>query len=206
MITIVDYGMGNIGSIANMFKKIGVPSRITGDPDQIASAQKILLPGVGSFDAAMSRIAEQGIREVLDRKALVEKVPVLGICLGMQLLTDSSEEGQLPGLGWIPAQTLAFTGRVDSAACRVPHMGWNVVTVAAQNPVTQGFESVEEMRFYFVHSYFVRCRHPENVLLKTTHGVSFDSAIFRDNIYGAQFHPEKSHKYGMMFLENFARL
>ena len=206
MITIVDYGMGNIGSIANMLKKIGATSRITGKADEIASAGKILLPGVGSFDAAMARIAAQGLREVLDRKALEEKVPVLGICLGMQLLTDSSEEGSLPGLGWIPARTLAFTGRVDPAACKVPHMGWNVVRIRNGSPLTEGFDSLEDPRFYFVHSYFVQCDDEANAMFRTSHGVTFDSAIMKDNIYGAQFHPEKSHKFGMKLLENFARL
>lgn len=206
MIVIVDYGMGNLGSIVNMFKKIGVQSCITSKTADIAAARKILLPGVGAFDAAMTRINESGLLEVLNRKALEEKVPILGICLGMQLLTRSSEEGQLPGLGWIPADTLAFVGRIDTTRFKVPHMGWNVVEKTSPCPLTDGFEEFDETRFYFVHSYHVRCDNEDNSILRATHGLTFDAAIRRDNIYGAQFHPEKSHKFGMKLLANFAGL
>lgn len=206
MITIVDYGMGNLGSIANMFKKIGFASRITGELSEIDAAEKILLPGVGAFDTAMARIKENGLLDVLNRKALEEQIPILGICLGMQLLTDSSEEGSLPGLGWIPAKTLAFKGRIDTPPYKVPHMGWNIVEKHTPSPLTEGFEEFEEIRFYFVHSYYVQCKDERNSILRTTHGLTFDSAIQKDNIFGAQFHPEKSHKFGMKLLENFARL
>ncbi len=206
MVTIIDYGMGNLGSIANMFKKIGVPTSLTGKADEIAQASKILLPGVGAFDAALTRINEQGLREILDRKALVEKIPVLGICLGMQLLTTSSEEGTLPGLNWIPAKTLAFKGRIDTTQYKVPHMGWNLVEKHTPSILTAGFDAFDEIRFYFVHSYYVQCDDEQHSILKTTYGLSFDSAIQKENIYGAQFHPEKSHKFGMKLLENFARI
>lgn len=206
MITIIDYGMGNLGSIANMFKKIGVTSCITNNAEQIASAEKILLPGVGAFDTAMRRINESGLLNVLNRKALEEKIPILGICLGMQLLTNSSEEGELAGLGWIPARTLAFKGRIETPPYKVPHMGWNVVRKHTQSPLTEGFEKFDEIRFYFVHSYQVQCESESNSILRTTYGITFDSAIQKENIYGAQFHPEKSHKFGMKLLENFARL
>lgn len=206
MITIIDYGMGNLGSIANMFKKIGVASRITGDVEQIESAEKILLPGVGAFETAMARINGSGLLDVLNYKALEEKVPILGICLGMQLLTNSSEEGSLKGLGWIPAETLAFKGRIDTPPYKVPHMGWNVVRKHTPSPLTEGFEEFKEMLFYFVHSYFVRCLDERVSILRSTYGLTFDSAIQKDNIFGAQFHPEKSHKFGMKLLQNFARL
>lgn len=205
MITIVDYGMGNLGSIKNMFKYIGVESIIESDPDKIKNASKILLPGVGSFDNAMQKINENGLKEVLNEKALKEQVPVLGICLGMQLLTDSSEEGVLRGLGWISAKALSFKGRID-ATYKVPHMGWNVVHKANQSKLTEDFESFEELRFYFVHSYFVKVENEKNIILKTHYGFDFDSAIQKENIYGAQFHPEKSHKFGMKLFENFARI
>jgi imidazole glycerol-phosphate synthase subunit HisH len=205
MITIVDYGMGNLGSIQNMFKYIGVESSIESDPDKIQKASKILLPGVGSFDAAMAKIEKANLKEVLDSKALKEKVPVLGICLGMQLLTDSSEEGAYPGFGWISAQTIGFRNKID-VEHRVPHMGWNIVRGLNKSQLTVGFEDFEEMMFYFVHSYFVKVDDEKNSILKTTYGVEFDSAIQKDNIYGAQFHPEKSHKYGIKLFENFARL
>jgi len=206
MITIVDYGMGNLGSIFNMFKKIGVSSCITSDVEQIDAAEKILLPGVGAFDTAMARINASGLREVLNRKALEEKIPILGICLGMQLLTNSSEEGRLAGLGWIPAKTLAFKGRIDTPPYKVPHMGWNVVEKQTPSSLTEGFEDFEEVRFYFVHSYHVRCDDENNAILRTTYGLTFDSAIQMGNIFGAQFHPEKSHKFGKKLLQNFARL
>ncbi|MCD6068698.1 MAG: wbuY [Bacteroidetes bacterium] len=200
MITIINYGMGNLGSIVNMFKKIGVEAKVTGDIKEIEQADKILLPGVGAFDAAMSRIKANGLTEVLNYKATEQKVPVLGICLGMQLLTDSSEEGMLPGLGWIPAKTIKFNFTKESGL-KVPHMGWNMVKENRPSQLTKDFE--EESRFYFVHSYYVKCENDENSVLKTNYGLEFDSAIQKDNIYGAQFHPEKSHKFGMKLLKNF---
>jgi len=203
MITIIDYGMGNLGSISNMFKRIGVESEVTGNREKIASAKKILLPGVGAFDAAMERINEGGYREILDRKALQEKVPVFGICLGMQLLTNSSEEGKLPGLGWIPAKTTKFIFENDSKL-KVPHMGWNRVYEKNQSLLIRDLPP--EPRFYFVHSYYVLAENVNHILTTTIHGVEFNSIIQKENIYGAQFHPEKSHKFGMKLLENFARL
>lgn len=201
MITIVDYGMGNLGSILNMFKRIGASAEITGNLDALSRASKLLLPGVGAFDSAMSRINESGIRDVLDRKALQERIPVLGICLGMQLLTRSSDEGQLAGLGWINAVTRRFP---PSAGLKVPHMGWNIATPVRAHPLIG--DLLEESRFYFVHSYYVEVDDPRDALLKATHGVQFDAAVSHGNIHGAQFHPEKSHKFGMRFLANFAKL
>jgi glutamine amidotransferase len=201
MITIVDYGMGNLGSIQNMFKRLQVAARVTGDPAEIEHAEKILLPGVGAFDNAMQRINEGGLREALDRKALVEKVPVLGICLGMQLLTRFSEEGTVPGLGWIGASTRRFPA---APGLKVPHMGWNVTVPTRENPLTRGLDG--ELRFYFVHSYYVTVDNEDDSILKATHGIAFDAAVMRGNIYGAQFHPEKSHRFGMQLLKNFAEL
>jgi len=205
MITIVDYGMGNLGSIKNMFKYIGVEAHIESDIDKIKNASKILLPGVGSFDTAIRKINEGELREVLDEKALKEQVPILGICLGMQLLTDSSEEGTLSGLGWIPAETKNFKGIIDHTL-KVPHMGWNLVKESNSSALSEGFNEFEEVRFYFVHSYFVQVKNREHSILTTDYGIEFDSAIQKDNIYGAQFHPEKSHKFGMKLFENFARI
>lgn len=203
MICIIDYGMGNLGSVQNMFKRIGVKSLISGDPDVISKASKILLPGVGAFDTAMKRINEADLVGVLNQKALVEKVPVLGICLGMQLLTNSSEEGKLQGLGWIDGVTYNFKGNID-LSLRVPHMGWNIANILQQNQLTAGYSG--ETRFYFVHSYYVKVTNRRNCMMQTTYGVPFDSAIVKDNIFGAQFHPEKSHKFGMKFFENFAKI
>jgi len=205
LITIIDYEMGNIGSIANMFKYLGIDSSIESDPDKIKNASKIVLPGVGSFDTAIKKIEEKNLLEVLNEKALKEQVPILGICLGMQLLTKSSQEGVLDGLGWIPAKTISFKNRVESSL-KVPHMGWNIVKQIQDSELTEGFETFEESKFYFVHSYFVQVEEEKNSLLKTVYGVEFDSAIVKDNIFGVQFHPEKSHKFGMKLFENFARI
>lgn len=205
MITIIDYGMGNLGSIKNMFKYIGVESTIESDLDKIKNASKILLPGVGSFDTAMKKINQSDLKEVLNEKALKEQVPVLGICLGMQLLTNSSEEGTLDGLCWIDAKAMNFKNKIDKKY-RIPHMGWNIVNKSNKSALTQGFEEFDETRFYFVHSYFVKVEDEKNSILKTDYGIKFDSAIQKDNIMGAQFHPEKSHKFGMKLFENFARV
>ena len=205
MITIIDYGMGNLGSIQNMFKYIGVESTIENDVDKIKNASKILLPGVGSFDTAMKKINESDLKEVLNEKVLKEQIPVLGICLGMQLLTNSSEEGNLEGLGWIDAKAINFKEKIDKGY-GVPHMGWNIVNKSNDSQLTQGFEEFDESRFYFVHSYFVKVEDEKNSILKTSYGLEFDSAIQEDNIYGVQFHPEKSHKFGVKFFENFAKI
>lgn len=205
MITIVDYGMGNLGSIKNMFKYIGVETTIESDVDKIKNASKILLPGVGSFDTAMKKINESDLKEVLNEKALKEQVPVLGICLGMQLLTKSSEEGSISGLGWIDAKTMSFKDRIDKKY-RIPHMGWNLVNKSNDSLLTKDFDNFDEVIFYFVHSYFVKVEDEKNSILKTNYGVEFDCAIQKENIFGAQFHPEKSHKFGMKLFENFARI
>ena len=202
MITVIDYGMGNLGSVINMLKKIGVASKINSDLEEIKTATKLLLPGVGSFDKAMQRINDSGIKEGLDYKALKEDTPVLGICLGMQLLTNSSEEGIERGLGYINASTKKFTFQDNKM--KVPHMGWNLVEKSTSSLLTTNFD--EESRFYFVHSYYVEVEKQENSILKTTYGLEFDSAIQHKNIYGAQFHPEKSHKFGMKLLKNFSKI
>jgi glutamine amidotransferase len=203
MIIIVDYGMGNLGSVLNMFKKVGADAKISSDLDEISRAEKILLPGVGAFDTAMQRIHNAGMKDLLNQKALVEKVPILGICLGMQLLTHSSEEGILSGLGWIDGAAYNFKGAIDETL-RIPHMGWNVANIEQQNELTKGYDG--EIRFYFVHSYYVKVKNSNHSLMQTNYGLPFDSAIVKDNIFGAQFHPEKSHKFGMQFFKNFSKI
>lgn len=202
MITIIDYGMGNLGSVFNMFKKIGVVSKITSDLEEIKSAKKLILPGVGSFDKAMQKINLSGIKELLDCKVLTEETPILGICLGMQLLTNSSEEGKEKGLGYINASAKKFS--FQDKKMKVPHMGWNLVNKSTKSKLTESF--IEESRFYFVHSYYVEVKNQENSILKTQYGLEFDSAIQNKNVYGVQFHPEKSHKFGMKLLENFSKI
>ena len=203
MITIINYGLGNLGSVQNMLKRIGVPCKITADIKEIEAAEKILLPGVGAFDSAIQKIDELNLRNVLVHKAKVDKVPFLGICLGMQLLTRSSEEGVLKGLDLVPAKTVKFEFEASSNL-KIPHMGWNFVKQTTPSKLTQGFTS--DFRFYFVHSYKVMCDDIQNSILSTNYGGDFDAAIQNENVYGTQFHPEKSHKFGMQLLTNFAKL
>jgi glutamine amidotransferase len=200
MITIVDYNMGNLGSIQNMFRKIGQEAQITADPEVIALADKLILPGVGAFDAGMRNLERSQLIPLLNKRVLQDRVPTLGICLGMQLMTNSSAEGQCRGLGWIDAEVVRF--EPTQAGLKIPHMGWNRVIPTRPSELTHGLP--EEPRFYFVHSYFARCRNPADVLLTTPFGTSFHSAFQRDNVFGVQFHPEKSHKFGMALLRNFA--
>lgn len=202
MITIVDYGTSNLGSMSNMLRKIGVVSRIASTPEHLEDATKIIIPGVGSFDAGMKKLMESGMIPLLNRKVLEEKVPILGVCLGMHLMTRSSEEGELPGLGWLGARTVRFDQRAEPDL-RVPHMGWNEVHPAKPSPVLA--DMPEEARFYFAHSYFVKPENQGDVLLTARYGTSnFAAAVARDNIVAGQFHPEKSHRYGMWLLRNFA--
>lgn len=201
MIAIVDYGVGNLGSILNMLKRAGLEGVIAETEAQIEAADRIILPGVGAFDRAMQRLNASGLRAILDEKALVEKVPLLGICLGMQLLTMGSEEGVEPGLGYIDARAVRFP--ID-AHLKVPHMGWNQVTKAQASPLTDTLP--DDSRFYFVHSYHVQVANQANALLKCRYGLEFDAAITSGNIYGAQFHPEKSHRFGRALFANFGAL
>lgn len=206
-ILIVDYGAGNLASIQNMLKKVGHRSILSSDADEIRAARRIILPGVGAFDHGMKGLRERGLLDVLNHQVLEEKVPVLGICLGMQLLSGGSEEGESTGLGWIPARTVRFT--VDSPAgdeppLRVPHMGWADTTPTRPGGLFEGLE--EEARFYFVHSYHVVPEEESAVLARAHHGHEFVAAVEHENVRGVQFHPEKSHRFGMKLLENFAAL
>lgn len=200
MITIVDYNMGNLGSIVNMFNKLGLESQISADPLRIAVAEKLLLPGVGAFDAGMENLERSGLIPILTRRVLRDRVPTLGICLGMQLMARSSGEGRRPGLGWIDADVVRF--EAGDSGLKIPHMGWNIARPLRPSALTEGLP--EELRFYFVHSYFVRCRDYEDAILSTEYGCVFHSAFQHENVFGVQFHPEKSHKFGMALLRNFA--
>jgi imidazole glycerol-phosphate synthase subunit HisH len=203
MIAIVDYGMGNLGSIANMLRFIGAPSIITSRPDEILGADRLILPGVGHFAAGMRALEERGLVPVLQEKVIGRGAPVLGICLGMQLLTRESEEGHVPGLGWIDGRTVRFRFGGGDARTRVPHMGWNAVRVLRGSALFPEGPATEA-RFYFVHSYYVECREPGAVLATTRYGEDFVSAVEKGNVMGAQFHPEKSHRFGMALLRGFA--
>ncbi len=203
MIVIVDYGMGNLNSIKNMLRKIGVFAQISSSPSLIKSADKLILPGVGAFDNGMNNLKYLGLVEALNEAILVNKIPILGICLGMQLMTKSSEEGIMQGLGWIDGQTLRFS-LSSLPNLRVPNIGWNNLNVIRHHPL---FNRVDkDDRFYFVHSYYVCCNDPNDVLTTTHYGIEFTSAFARENIMGVQFHPEKSLKFGFKVFENFANL
>ena len=203
IITIVDYGMGNIGSISNMIKKAGGTSQTTSDVNIIQAATKLLLPGVGAFDAGVESLKKSKLIDVLNKKVLIDKTPVLGICLGMQLMTNKSEEGTLKGLSWIDAETIKFES--TDIQFRIPHMGWNQVSKLKNHDILENVD-VNEARYYFVHSYYVKCHNSDDALLKCDYISDFDAAYQKENIFGFQFHPEKSHKYGMQIIKNFISL
>ncbi len=203
MIHIIDYGAGNISSIQNMLKKIGADAVITSDPSEIRDAKKIILPGVGSFDTGMKLLNDRGWIDPLNKKVLNEKIAVLGVCLGLQLMCKQSEEGKLKGLGWIDADVVRFNMDRAEEPIRIPHMGWN--SVEQLKDVTL-LKTIEEQRFYFVHSYHLANVPQKYQWLSTHYGYDFISGVQDENIYGVQFHPEKSHRFGMTLLKNFAAL
>ena len=200
MITIIDYGMGNLGSVANMIKKVGGKSIITSNKDDIKNAKKILLPGVGAFDSAVKNLKKLHLWDLIKEKVVVEKVPIMGICLGMQLLTKGSEEGELDGFGFIDAYAKRF--EFEKEDLKIPHMGWNVVNLQKKSKLFEGMEH-QENRFYFVHSFAVECKENKDILTTTHYGYDFVSSFEKENIVGCQFHPEKSHKFGMKLFKNF---
>lgn len=194
--------MGNLGSIQNMLKKIGIESKIISKPNELEEATKIILPGVGAFDTGIRNLNNGGWIEILNKRVLNDKIPVLGICLGMQLMCNSSEEGELKGLGWIDAEVKKFS--FSDTSFKIPHMGWNSVTINKNSDVF--IDDFNERRYYFVHSFYVISHKTENILTSTKFGIEFTSAFQKENIIGVQFHPEKSHKFGLSFLKNFTHL
>lgn len=205
MITIVNYGMGNLGSIKNMLRKVGVQSQITSSHKEIEKATKLILPGVGAFDRGMENLNQLGFIKLLNEKVVNKKTPILGICLGMQLFATQSEEGQLPGLGWINATITRFNyNKRNLPLEKIPHMGWNQVEIQQKHPLFSAFE--EPIRFYFVHSYHIECADKKNISSTAFYGYEFVASVQDQNIIGVQFHPEKSHKFGMKLLRNFVEL
>lgn len=202
MIAVVDYGMANIGSVLNMFRKVGAAAVASADVATLRSAKKIVLPGVGAFDSAMERLRQLDLVGPLTELALERRVPVLGICLGMQLLLESSEEGDTRGLGWIPGRVRRFAFSGENVRLRIPHMGWNELKLAKASTLFQGV--TEPQRFYFVHSYYAQCDNAADVLGTASYGSEFVAAVEHDNVAGTQFHPEKSHRFGMRLLQAFA--
>jgi glutamine amidotransferase len=201
MLVIVDYGVGNLASIKNMLKKVGCDALISSNASDILSADKLILPGVGAFDTCASKLKESGLLSVLNKKALEEKIPLLGICVGCQLLMEKSEEGTEQGLGWIKGEVKKFEQQQMTDDLKIPHMGWTDVEL---NKPSLLFKNMyEEPRFYFVHSYYPAPINSDDVLMYANYGYKFAAAVEHENIMGVQFHPEKSHKFGMKLLENF---
>jgi imidazole glycerol-phosphate synthase subunit HisH len=200
MIAIVDYGLGNVQAFLNVYKRLNVPAQRATTIDELRGASKVILPGVGAFDHAMERLDASRMRDALDELVLERKTPVLGVCVGMQILARSSEEGTRPGLGWIDGRVRQFS----AAAGPLPHMGWNDVQPAEDNALFRDLES--DAKFYFLHSFYFECARPEHVAATSSYGAPFSSAVCASNIYGVQFHPEKSHHYGIRLLHNFASL
>lgn len=200
MIVVVDYEIGNLAAIANMLNRLGARCEITADPEKIKIAEKIILPGNGAFDACMQGLRATGLIPLLSQRALVEKTPLLGICVGAQMLGHGSEEGCEAGLGWMDLEVKRFPNLPD---LRIPHMGWcHVKKAASDHPL---FEKLsEDARFYFVHSYYLAPAHTEDILLTASYGVEFSAAVGKENIVGVQFHPEKSHRFGKQLLAQFA--
>jgi imidazole glycerol-phosphate synthase subunit HisH len=200
-ILIIDYGVGNLKSLQNQFKRLGFEAIISSDVNMIDDADKLILPGVGHFAYGMKRLQELGIVDVLNKKVIKEKTPILGICLGMQIFTEWSEEGNIKGLGWLKAKTIRFNFNDQIKKYKIPHMGWNTIDIKKDSKLFKNIENGS--LFYFVHSYYVVCTEKVDVLATTDYGCIFDSAIQKGNIYGTQFHPEKSFDKGLQFLKNF---
>jgi glutamine amidotransferase len=201
MITIVDYGLGNVLAIANIYRRLELPVTLATSAAELAGATRLILPGVGAFDWAMTRLNRSGMRDALDRLVLHERVPVLGICVGMQMMATRSDEGKEPGLGWFDATIKLFDERKLAGPTRLPHMGWNDVVPTHRESVFRGFD--DDVRFYFLHSYFFSPNDSADILATSSYGDTFACAVQRRHIVGVQFHPEKSHGWGISLLKNF---
>jgi len=204
MITIINYGLGNIKAFGNVYKRLNMPFSIAENAIDLENASKLLLPGVGAFDHAMTLLNQSGMREILDELVLERNVHVMGICVGMQILAPSSEEGKMPGLGWIDGEVKRFDTSKLTSKPHLPHMGWNNIDPIGNNNLFNNLD--KESRFYFLHSYYFECHNKDDVIAVTDYGGEFASAVNVGNIYGVQFHPEKSHQWGIQLLKNFGEL
>jgi glutamine amidotransferase len=201
-IVVIDYGMGNIRSVVNKIQKAGCKAIVSYENSVIQNADKLILPGVGHFLNGMKKLRERNILDILNKKVLHQKVPILGICLGMQLFTNTSEEGNTDGLGWLNAETIKFN--LSDIRHKIPHIGWNSIDQKKESPLLTGI--LNDKSYYFVHSYHLRCNETADVLATTFYGYEFVSAVQKENIFGTQFHPEKSHEWGEKLLNNFLNL
>lgn len=204
MIHVIDYGLGNVQAFLTLYKRLGVDAMPARTAEDLASARKLILPGVGAFDHAIELLGQSGMRPTLERLVQEEKVPVLGICVGMQILASASDEGGLPGLGWVPGRVRAFQGHPKSAELPLPHMGWNDVLPSESSALFAGLQS--DARFYFLHSYYFECDDPSHASATAGYGLDFNCAVSAGHVHGVQFHPEKSHRFGAQLLKNFAEL
>ena len=204
MIGIVNYGSGNIQAIANIYSRLNIPFEIIEDPSELAKTNKLILPGVGAFDATMKQLLDSGLKSALDEEVLIKKKPVLGVCVGMQIMSNGSEEGTLPGLGWIKGKVKKFDINKFKEKPFLPHMGWNTIEPKINHDVFKDLDY--DLGFYFVHSYYFETEHSTNLLSTSIYGDEFASAVFNNQIFGMQFHPEKSHSNGVQLLSNFAKL
>lgn len=205
MISIINYGIGNLGSVLNMFKKIGVEAQLVETAEQIEKAKKLVLPGVGAFDSCMEALERSNMLEAIQKRVLNDKIPLLGICVGYQMLTRSSEEGTKKGLGWLNADTVKF--RDETKQHKIPHMGWNYLNASNEHLLVSSLPLVNpKPKAYFVHSYYVKADNNSDVILSTNYIQDFASGMAKENIMGVQFHPEKSHKYGMQLFKSFAEI
>lgn len=202
MISVLNYGAGNANSVVRMIERAGGRARLVETPSELLDAEKLIVPGVGAFDRCISQLHERKLKPVLDELALKRKIPLLGICMGMQMMCRSSEEGVLPGLGWFDAEVKRFT-KEETGGRQIPHMGWNTVTLAKGNTLITPSADDREQRFYFVHSYRVSCHDAQDILARTAYGEEFVCAIARENLFGVQFHPEKSHRFGLELIRRF---
>ena len=204
MITIVDYSLGNIGAFFNLYNRLGVPVRIARTAEQLASAERIILPGVGAFDRAMDLLDASGMRDMLENLVMKKKRPVIGVCVGMQMLAESSDEGARAGLGWIAGRVRHFSKSSSNADLPMPHMGWNDVKPNAGERLFRGLET--DARFYFLHSFYFEATNRSEIAAHTSYGLEFACAVRREHVHGVQFHPEKSHHFGSTLLKNFAEV
>lgn len=204
MIVIIDYGLGNIQAFVNIYKRLNIPVEVAQKYSDLKRATKLILPGVGAFDYAMNSFNASGMRSEVEHLVLTERTPILGVCVGMQMLACSSDEGQELGLGWIKGKVTSFTRHADASRFPSPHMGWNDVLSIAEHPLLK--DLAEKARFYFLHSYFFECADVEQSIATANYGMEFCCAVASENIYGVQFHPEKSHQFGIQTLKNFAEL